>query len=222
MILTLIVSIWIGLLSSLKAEGVPEFKGGTRNLSSFITNNLIYPEYAKQNCLQGTIQISFRLTKSGKIFQSNIQKGFGVDLDLEALRVIRLTSGRWNVPASFDTTQSIVIPVNFILKEYDCNQRSAEDIQVAIAAFKARQDLTQAVINFYAKKESGAYSSDDELTISNLKQQLGYDEKYFDRMVKQGQQKLKQGDKQGACEDFNMVKNLGSDKASKLLSQNCN
>ena len=96
---------------------VPEFKGGEKKLNSFITNSIIYPEYAKQNCLQGTVYISFQLTRSGRIYNSEVKKGFGVDLDKEALRVVRLTSGRWIVPSAFDTTQAMVLPINFALKE---------------------------------------------------------------------------------------------------------
>ncbi|MBC8053567.1 MAG: TonB family protein [Sphingobacteriaceae bacterium] len=209
------------LLASVFLNDSPEFKGGARGLNSFITRNLIYPEYSKQNCVQGTIQISFRLDRKGGIIESRVQKGFGIDLDDEALRIIRLTSGHWKVPQSFDTTQSIVIPINFSLKEYNCAERSQEDIRTSIAAYKAHEDLSKAVINFYEKKNNGSYSAADEMKILELKQQLGYDERFFDRLLRQGQQKLKQGDKYGACEDFNLIRKLGSEKSRKQLAENC-
>ena len=217
--LTLILSFITSLIFT---DGtVPEFKGGEKKLNTFITNSIIYPEYAKQNCLQGIVYISFQLTKSGRIYNSEVKKGFGVDLDKEALRVVRLTSGRWIVPASFDTTQAMVLPINFALKEYNCNQRSADEIKTAIEAYKTREDLTKAIINFYDKKSSGSYSDKDELTILELKQQLGYNERFFEQLLKQGKQKLKQGDKEGACEDFSLIKKLGSDISKEMLSQNC-
>ena len=200
---------------------VPEFKGGQRGLNLFIARNMLYPEYAKQNCLQGTINVSFKLTKKGKIFESKIQKGFGVDLDIEALRIVRLTWGLWKVPAAFETTQSIIIPINFALKEYNCNERSADDIRDAITAYKAKQDLTKAVINFYDKRAAGSYSAEDEARIFDLKQQLGYDDRFFDRTIRQAQQKLRQGDKESACEDLNLVRKLGSDKADQILAEHC-
>lgn len=200
---------------------MPQYKGGARSLTSFISSNLIYPEYSKQNCLQGTIEISFQLNHKGKIIISKVQKGFGIDLDAEALRIIRLTSGRWNVPPSFDTTQAIVIPINFSLKEYNCNQVSADDLRTAIAAYKANQGLTKAVVNFYDKKNSGSYSAADESRIIELKAQLGYDERFYDRLLKQGQRKMKQGDREGACEDFKFVRSLGSGKADKFIEDNC-
>lgn len=221
MVFNLILIAWLSVSGIIKDDGIPVFKGGERYLSSFIARNLIYPEYAKQNCLQGTVNISFQLTQKGKIFNSKVEKGFGVDLDDEALRIVRLTSGRWLVPASFDTSQSIVIPINFSLKEFDCNRRSADDINEAIAAYKARQDLTKAVMNFYEKKASQTYSAADENRVLELKQQLGYDDRFFSRLLKQAQQKLKQGDKEGACDDFNLIRRLGSDIAQKAIADNC-
>lgn len=221
MALSWIIIAFASFINTVSNEEPPQYKGGARGLSSFITNNLIYPEYSKQNCLQGTIEIAFRLDHKGKIVSSKVEKGFGIDLDVEALRIVRLSSGRWNVPASFDTTQSIVMPINFTLKEYNCNQVSPDDIRTAIAAYKANQDLTKAIFNFYDKKRSSAVSEADEARILELKAQLGYDERFVERRVKQAERKLKQGDKESACEDFNFVRSLGSDKADKLIQQNC-
>lgn len=217
--LTLILSFVASLI--LNDGAVPEFKGGEKKLNAFISNSIIYPEYAKQNCLQGTVYISFQLTKDGRIYNSEVKKGFGIDLDKEALRLVRLTSGRWIVPAAFDTTQAMVLPINFALKEYNCNQRSSDEIKAAIEAYKARENLTKAIINFYDKKSSGSYSAQDESAMLELKQQLGYNDRFFEQLLKQGKQKLKQGDIEGACEDFDLIRKLGSEISKELLSQNC-
>ena len=192
------------------------------NLNSFITHSIIYPEYSKYNCLQGTINVSFRLNFKGRIVQSKVEKGLGVDLDDEALRVIRLTSGKWAVPSGFDTTQFITIPINFSLKEYGCETKSSEEIREAIAAYKSREDLTNAITNYYQRRNEGNVNLSNEQQIIDLKTQLGYDEKFIDRTIRQANQKLKQGDKESACEDFHFVKNLGSNKADKQITDNCN
>jgi hypothetical protein len=54
-----------------------------------------------------------------------------------------------------------------------------------------------------------------------LKYQLGYDEKFIDRLLKQAQRKLKQEDFEGACEDFQTIRKLGSDKSASYIMQNC-
>ncbi|MHB1176835.1 MAG: TonB family protein [Daejeonella sp.] len=203
------------------AEEQPIFKGGQKSLVSFIANNLIYPEFSRENCLQGTIQISFKLNSQGKIYDSQVHKGFGIDLDMEALRVVRLTSGKWIVPANHDTLTSLVLPVSFTLRDFKCEQRSKDEINAAINAYHARLGLTTAIFNFYDKKFEGSYDPADETRIVSLKLQLGYDEKFIDRLLKQAQRKLKQEDKEGACEDLQTIRRLGSDKSEALMAHNC-
>lgn len=199
----------------------PTFKGGQKSLTSFIDNNLIYPEFAKENCLQGTIQVSFKLTKEGRIYDSGIHKGFGIDLDMEALRIVRLTSGKWIMPANHDTLISLVLPVNFALRDFKCEQKSRDEINAAINAYHARLGLNSAIFNFYDKKAQGIYDQADESRIIALKSQLGYDEKFIDRILKQAQRKLKQNDREGACEDAQMIRRLGSSKSADMIDQNC-
>lgn len=215
-LLILLLNLW-----GLKTFAQPSFKGGQEALNHFIAGNLIYPEFSKSNCLQGTIRVSFKLNKKGRIFDSHVEKGMGIDLDDEALRIVRLTSGKWNVPAGYDTSVAIIIPINFSLSNYHCENTSAESIRNAIAAYKARQDLTNAVVNYYKNKSDNQSQPESEQYIESLKQQLGYDDKFIAQMIKRGQQKLKQGDHDGACEDFNFVHNIGSDKADKLIEANC-
>src|SRR5690606_37443477 len=120
-----------------------------------------------------------------------------------------------------DTSIALVIPISFSLREYNCEQKSKEEVTAAIAAYKARQALVNAVVNFYDKKNTGDYKPEDERKIEALKVQLGLDEKFIDRTIREGQQKLKQGDREGACDDFNFIRKIGSSKADKLIETNC-
>lgn len=220
MYLTLFI-LFINQFAGFFTDEQPSFKGGQRNLASFIDNALIYPEYSKENCLQGTVQISFKLNKSGQIYESKVQKGFGTDLDSEALRVVRLTSGKWIMPSSHDTLTSLVLPVNFALRDSKCFQRSKEEINAAINAYQARLRMNDAIFNFYDKKSAGNVASSDEAHINDLKLQLGYDEKFIDRLLKQAERKIKQGDRQGACEDLVTIKRIGSNRSAALIDVNC-
>lgn len=206
-------------LTSTFADDQPVFKG--KNLTTFIYNVLIYPEYSRDNCLQGTVHVSFKLNKQGRIYQSEVQKGFGTDLDHEALRVVRLTSGKWTVPADHDTLVSMVLPVNFTLRDFKCEERSRDEINAAINAYRARKGMSEVIFNYYDKKATGAFDEAGELRMQTLKLQLGYDEKFIDRLLKQAQRKLKQEDFEGACEDFHIIRRLGSDKSAPFIEQNC-
>lgn len=208
-------------IAALFADEQPLFKGGQKSLASFIDNNLIYPDYAKDNCLQGTIYVSFKLNKQGRIYESEVRKGYGIDLDKEALRVVRLTSGKWIMPAGHDTLVSLVLPVNFKLKDFKCEDRSKDDVNAAISAYHARQGLSNAIFNFYDKKAAGSYDPSEEAGILALKFQLGYNDKFIDRLLKQAQSKLKQGDLESACEDFQTIRRLGSDRSAGFIGQHC-
>jgi TonB family protein len=206
---------------SLVINDQPQFKGGEKALNAFLISNQIYPEYSKFNCIQGTVFVRFKLNYQGRVYESDVQRGFGVDLDDEALRLIRLSSGRWVVPASHDTTRAIILPVNFSLSQFNCEQRSRDEVNQAITAYRTRRNLTKAIVNFYQKKSLGQAVAGDEANILELKTQLGYDDKYVDRLLRQAQQKLKQKDTEGACEDLKFIQNLGSNKADQLISRNC-
>jgi TonB family protein len=206
------------LFLCLCTKAQPVLKGGMEN---FINEHIIYPAYSYQNCVQGTIRISFKLNKLGEVYSSSVSSGPGIDLDQEALRLIRLSSGKWEVPEGYDTTYVIVAPVNFRLASEDCNRVSQQDMNRAIAVYKANQGLTDAITNFYRNKAQGKYNEAEEKKVIALKTELGYDDDYLNKKIEEGQKKLKQKDRQGACEDFLFVKYMGSALADDLLEKYC-
>lgn len=204
------------LVLSIKAQ--PVIKGGLEN---FISSNIIYPAYSYQNCIQAGISVSFKLNRSGEVYFSKVSSGPGIDLDDEALRLIRLSSGKWKVPDDYDTSYVLIAPVNFKLSSEDCNRVSQSEMNKAIAAYKANAGLTDAITNFYRNKAAGKYNEAEEPKILALKKELGYDDEYLLKRIKEGEKKLKQKDRQGACEDFLFVKYMGSTLADQLLEQYC-
>jgi TonB family protein len=196
----------------------PEFKGG---LETFVRANTVYPPYSQSNCIEGRVTINFKLDQQGRVFNAFVKSGIGTDLDDEALRLIRMSSGKWKVPAGYDTTYVLVVPVNFKLDGYDCGNKSKAEIQQAINAYKSSDALANAVLNFYINKEKGIYNAADEPKILALRKELGYDKAYMEQRIKDGIAKLKQKDKEGACEDFLFVKHMGFDLADEQLQKYC-
>ncbi|MBB6274788.1 hypothetical protein HDF26_005270 [Pedobacter cryoconitis] len=205
-------------LAGLSSKAQPVLKGG---LGTFIQKNIVYPAFSLQNCIQGKINISFKVNLAGEVYTSKVSSGLGIDLDQEALRLIRLSSGQWQVPAQYDTTYVLIAPVNFTLSGGDCSLINATQKNKAIAAYKANEGLTDVITNFYRNKAQGNYNEADEGRIVALRQELGYDDAYLEKIIAQGQRKLKQKDKQGACEDFLFVKYMGSALADELLEKYC-
>ena len=207
------------ILISFSAEAQqPIFKGV---LPNFILEKIIYPPYARQNCIQGVVKIGFKVNEKGEVFDTNVVEGIGADLDLEALRIIKLSSGKWITPLNYNQGTLIIIPVNFKLEGYGCESVSKETISLAIKEYKEEEELINIVKNFYLSKALGTFKPEDEDRVLIIKRDLRIDEEYLDEKVALGQKKIKQGDLAGACEDFNFVKQMGSDKANEFISKYC-
>lgn len=213
-----IIAIILLLVSAFAQAQQPSLKGG---LTNFVKRNIIYPPYSLHNCIQGTVNVGFKLNEKGEVYYTTINKGIGTDLDDEALRLVRMSTGKWTVPIGHDTTALLVVPVNFKLDGYDCRLMSQNDIALAVKAYKDEQELINVVLNFYRNKEKGNYKPEDLPKISRIKSELGIDEDYLENRINAGLRKYKQGDKLGACEEFNFVKYMGSKKADEQLAKYC-
>lgn len=97
-----------------------DYTGGMSALINFISSTIVYPEYAKENEIQGKVYLQFVVRTDGSL--SDIQVARSVAgasmLDNEAIRVVKLTSGRWisarqnGKPVSCKMT----LPVVFVLQ----------------------------------------------------------------------------------------------------------
>ncbi len=75
-------------------EEVPQFPGGEKAAAEFIARNVKYPQYAAENGIQGTVQVSFVIDKDGHVSEANVLRGVDGSLDAEAVRVVR-TMPQW-------------------------------------------------------------------------------------------------------------------------------
>lgn len=75
-----------------------EYPGGDEKLNIFLNNNVVYPQQAKDNDIQGRVYASFIVDEKGLVTNVNIVIGVNKFLDNEALRVIRLIP-KW-IPAT--------------------------------------------------------------------------------------------------------------------------
>jgi TonB family protein len=214
------LAIGILFLSCIAAHAQePKLKEG--ELSTFFKANTIYPAYALHNCIQGIVKVDFKINKVGRIYDAVVAQGVGADLDNEALRLVKMTSGKWAIPDAYDTAVVVTVPVNFALSGYGCDQASKADIALAIRAYKNQEELFNVVTNFYKNKEKGNFKAEDETSIVAIKADLGVDEEYLQERINLGLKKYKQGDREGACEEFNFVKYMGSAIADELLVKYC-
>ncbi len=215
------IILWVSCCFLAMAQ--PTFKGGASALNSFIASHIIYPEFSSQNCIEGNIQVSFSIDKNGNVADAKVQQGPGIDLDDEALRVVKLTSGKWQIPADYNSAVRVVLPIRFKPDFAKCQRRTTPTMTMdqAIVAYQRRQELENAVTNYYINKDAGKADPGKESEINALKNELGINEDLWKDLLDLANEKLKQGDQEGACKDWKFIKNTGSDLADTFIAKYC-
>ena len=86
----------------LLVEELPRFTGGDPAikdpnvaLQEFLAKNVIIPEFAKRNLLAAAVDVGFVITADGRMDSLTVTNGACCGFDEEALRVARLTEGKW-------------------------------------------------------------------------------------------------------------------------------
>ncbi|MFD1631181.1 TonB family protein [Pseudopedobacter beijingensis] len=219
MIINHLSVIFIGWITFLQTP--PQFKDGKNTLEQFLNNNKVYPSYSKNHCIEGTIYVSFKIDHNGNILYAKVDKGLGIDLDDEALRLIKLTSGKWTVSKPTYKTQKLVLPVSFTLDNPTCANKTTRDIKSAIANYQIQEQLQHTVFDYYEKKRKGENDPKMEAQIESLKKELGFDDNFIEQKLKEAQKMIQQKDIESACKTLNIIHKIGSSAADKLIEETC-
>ncbi len=98
-------------------EEMPVPPGGASGLLKYIAENIIYPQIARENNIQGKVIVRFCVTAKGGVDQVSVYKGVDPALDAEAIRVVKTLpafnpgkQGGKPVPVWF------TVPINFQIK----------------------------------------------------------------------------------------------------------
>ena len=71
-------------------QQMPKFPGGTAALLAFVRKNLIYPEKAKTNEVEGEVIVQFVVGKDGAVSDAKVVISLSPETDAEALRIVSL------------------------------------------------------------------------------------------------------------------------------------
>ena len=71
-------------------EQQPEFQGGYEAMMNFIKKNMRYPASARRMGVDGTVYVSFVVSKDGSISEVKTIRGISADCDQEAMRVVSM------------------------------------------------------------------------------------------------------------------------------------
>ena len=99
-------------------EQKPTFQGGDANtFSRWISQNVVYPELARENGVQGRVTVQFTVMKDGSVGGVKLLRGVDPSLDKEALRVVA-SSPRWEPGRQRDRAVNVTyqFPVIFTLR----------------------------------------------------------------------------------------------------------
>ncbi|MEP7197856.1 MAG: energy transducer TonB [Saprospiraceae bacterium] len=68
----------------------PEYPGGLKAMSNFISKNLVYPLSAIENKIQGFVSLRLEINYLGVVVQVKVVHGLNEDCDKEAIRLALL------------------------------------------------------------------------------------------------------------------------------------
>jgi TonB family protein len=76
-------------------DDMPSYPGGETARNNFLANNILYPEQATQNGIEGTVYVSFVVDSKGYVSDVKILRGIGGGCDEESIRVVKMMP-RWH------------------------------------------------------------------------------------------------------------------------------
>ena len=98
-------------------EKQPQYPGGEEARLKFFSENLHYPDQAKEQGIQGKVYVTFIVETDGMISDIRVVRGIGGGCDEEAIRVVK-SMDRWN-PGSqrgIPVRVQFTLPVKFTLQ----------------------------------------------------------------------------------------------------------
>lgn len=101
----------------LVVEEDAEFPGGLEALSKYLSENIKYPQLAKENNIEGRVFVSFVVEKDGRVGNIKILRDIGGGCGAEAVRVVK-SMPRWKPgkQRGKPVRSQFNLPVNFNLK----------------------------------------------------------------------------------------------------------
>ena len=95
-----------------------EFKNSMSGFESHLMANLKYPSAAQRANISGQVYVQFVVCTDGTLCDYKVLRGVGFGCDEEAVRVIKLSSGKWEpaMQRGKPVRARFIIPINFKLR----------------------------------------------------------------------------------------------------------
>ena len=102
------------LKDRVNVDSKAKYQGGVDSLKEYIKRNTVYPKWAREQGIKGKSIIRFVVEKNGTLSHVDTLRTFNIELDKEAIRVVKSMKG-W-MPAkkgNFAVRSRVVCPVPF-------------------------------------------------------------------------------------------------------------
>lgn len=97
-------------------EQQPEFAGGYYALAEYLRANMQYPKMARKMGIEGTVHVSFLVSKTGAISEVKVLRGIMAECDKEAIRVVeKMPSWKPGKQNGHPVHVRLVMPLKFRL-----------------------------------------------------------------------------------------------------------
>ena len=102
-----------------KADKMPEYPGGETALSTFVENNINYPQNAIDQNTEGTVNVSFIIDEKGKVVSPVATgKSAGQGLDEEAVKIVKqMPNWKPGMVKGKPVKTRLLLPVTFKLAD---------------------------------------------------------------------------------------------------------
>jgi protein TonB len=99
-------------------DQMPQYPGGEKKLTEFLSNRIIYPSQALQNGIEGRILCSFIVAKDGTVSNIEVLQSPNPELSDEAVRVLSMMP-KWNPGINNGEKVNVkcVLPIDFKIDE---------------------------------------------------------------------------------------------------------
>ncbi len=98
-------------------EHMPEFPGGMKELTKYLSNSIKYPVLSLQNGIQGKVYLKFVINEQGKPEQITVMRGVDKNIDAEAIRVVKAMP-QWTPGKQRNKAVKVwyTLPINFAIR----------------------------------------------------------------------------------------------------------
>lgn len=147
-------------------EEMPKYPGGEKALFSYLSQNIKYPEYAKENNITGTVYIRFIVNEDGSLSDFKVLKGLHSSIDNEAIRVIKAMPN-WSIGKQNGKAVRVEysLPIKFTLRGAPIEKNTEnKDVLYRDSIMKANSLLSIEDIKEYESKTDIAFKKKDYQT----------------------------------------------------------